>query len=144
MEPADREARADEQGRERPAHPALDRPAEDQREDEGHERDVPEQQQIESAGPPAEGHEDFRAPLLRHPRLPLEREAERVRLRHPGGEDDLADGDVPQRPGVVEPALAQGDEQEQPDEEEERRLGAEQASHAGKSPPTGMGHLTEQ
>ena len=63
-------------------------------------------------------------------RLAFERVAERVGLRHPVLEDDLADLDVPERAGVVEPAFAKREHQHEPDAKKEDRFRPEQAGHS--------------
>ena len=75
-----------------------------------------EQHGVEPAGAVGEGHQHLGPPLLRHPGAgPRTCSVNGSVLREARGEDDLADLDVPQRARVVEPALAEGEEQHQPD-----------------------------
>src|SRR6185437_6956819 len=81
------------------------------------------------------GHQHLGPPLLRNPGLPFERVRKRIGVGKAAIEDDLADLDVPEGAGVVEAALAESDEQNEPDGEEERRFRPEQSLH--RRPPHG-------
>ena len=81
--------------------------------------------------PNAKGHEHLGAPLLGNPGAAFESVSEWIGVREAAIEDDFPDLDVPEGAGVVEAALAEGDEQDEPDGEEKRRLRTEQSLQQG-------------
>ena len=130
VERADAQHTADDHERDHRPHAALNAPSEDERVEERHARREAEEHRVEPAVAVRDGHQHFRAPLLGHPLVAFEGVTERVGLRDTAIEDDLADLDVPQRAGVVEPAVAERDHQAEPREQKEERFRSKQPFHA--------------